>query len=227
MSSSLFGRVLVVSLATLAIIGPFVAGGFAFILTKYNNRTVKHAAASGIGAFLLLLFIWAIAIGMLHERAVPRRDIGFGQFMREPVAQLYLLLLIILPAYVAARQGLEQRRIGQPQRSITKVLEKGFWALLFVLPVSVWLYVEMRPWLDSYFTQYPIADGRILENIDVIGRTRTFSGEQPSLDACSKECLANTSCQAFSYNKTNRFCYLIDGVSSFNKDPSFASARVR
>src|SRR5262249_34836658 len=67
----------------------------------------------------------------------------------------------------------------------------------------------------------------ILENVEIVGRTRTFAGEQPSLDACSTKCVADLSCQAFSFNRTNRFCYLIDGVTFLNSDPSFASARLR
>src|SRR5262249_1456009 len=52
----------------------------------------------------------------------------------------------------------------------------------------------------------------LLQDTEIVGRTRTFAGEQPSLDACSKKCHADAACQAFSFNKTNRFCYLVDGV---------------
>src|SRR5262245_13918619 len=67
----------------------------------------------------------------------------------------------------------------------------------------------------------------IIENVEILGSTRTFSGERPTLDACSKQCLADPSCEAFSFNRSNRFCYLIDGVKSLNSNPSFASGRVR
>jgi hypothetical protein len=67
----------------------------------------------------------------------------------------------------------------------------------------------------------------ILDNIEIVGRTRTYSGQQTDPDRCSKKCLAETSCQAFSFNKINRFCYLIDGVTSMTSDPSFVSARLR
>jgi Caspase domain/PAN domain len=67
----------------------------------------------------------------------------------------------------------------------------------------------------------------IIENIEILGSSRTFSDERLSLDACSKQCLADPSCQAFSFDRSNRFCYLIDGVTSLNSNPSFVSGRVR
>ena len=66
-----------------------------------------------------------------------------------------------------------------------------------------------------------------LENIEIVGRTRTFFGKQPSVDTCSEKCLAISSCQAISFNRANRFCYLIEGVTSLNRDPLFSSVRLR
>jgi len=67
----------------------------------------------------------------------------------------------------------------------------------------------------------------LLQDKEVNGRTRVYSGEKTDLNGCAERCLVDTSCQAFSFNRTSELCYLIDHPISQTIDPSFISAIAR
>jgi hypothetical protein len=64
----------------------------------------------------------------------------------------------------------------------------------------------------------------LLQDTEVVGRLRIFSGATTDLDGCASRCLAEGFCKAFSFNKETRLCYLIDHVVSRASNPSFVSA---
>lgn len=49
----------------------------------------------------------------------------------------------------------------------------------------------------------------VLPDIEVAGRSRTFTGEKLDPDSCAERCLANKGCDAFSFEREAKLCYLI------------------
>jgi hypothetical protein len=67
----------------------------------------------------------------------------------------------------------------------------------------------------------------LLQDTEAVGRTRTYTGEKTDLDGCARRCRAESFCQAFSFDRHSRFCYLIDHLVSYNKAAWFVSGIVR
>jgi hypothetical protein len=67
----------------------------------------------------------------------------------------------------------------------------------------------------------------VLPDTEVIGRSRTFTGGQSDPDSCAAQCLAQTGCEAFSFARETKICYLVTGVNEVNSDTSFVSGRLR
>jgi hypothetical protein len=67
----------------------------------------------------------------------------------------------------------------------------------------------------------------VLRDTEVAGRSRTFTGGQSDPDRCAAQCLAQTGCEAFSFAKETKICYLVTGVTETNSDTSFVSGRLR
>jgi hypothetical protein len=67
----------------------------------------------------------------------------------------------------------------------------------------------------------------VLRDTEVTGRSRTYTGGQSDPDSCAAQCLAQTGCEAFSFAKETKTCYLVTGVAELNSDTSFVSGRLR
>jgi PAN domain-containing protein len=48
----------------------------------------------------------------------------------------------------------------------------------------------------------------IFQGVEMVGRSRSYTGEEVGLENCAEQCRANQGCDAFSYNKETKFCYL-------------------
>ena len=79
---------------------------------------------------------------------------------------------------------------------------------------------------DAQSPSWQYARFTILENIEAIGETRTYAGTLDA-DGCATKCLTEKACRAFSYDKSSRFCYLLDRVISTRADSTFLSGRLR
>ncbi len=86
--------------------------------------------------------------------------------------------------------------------------------------------------------QTPVAPGRLLKprnaakfallpDMEAVGRSRSYNGGQTDPDACAEQCLANKGCDAFSFEKTTRLCYLVTDVTELAANASFISGRLR
>ena len=67
----------------------------------------------------------------------------------------------------------------------------------------------------------------LLQDTEVIGRSRSYTGEELDPDRCAKRCLANTSCAAFSFDKETKICYLISEMTELESNRAFVSGRLR
>ena len=86
--------------------------------------------------------------------------------------------------------------------------------------------------------QTPVAPGRLLKprnaakfallpDMEAVGRSRSYNGGQTDPDACAEQCLANKGCDAFSFEKSTRLCYLVTNVTEMTANASFISGRLR
>ncbi|NJO35013.1 MAG: hypothetical protein HC869_19750 [Rhodospirillales bacterium] len=67
----------------------------------------------------------------------------------------------------------------------------------------------------------------LLQDTEVGGRSRSYTGEQLDPNSCAERCLANTTCGAFSFDKETKICYLISQLTELNSNPAFVSGRLR
>jgi hypothetical protein len=67
----------------------------------------------------------------------------------------------------------------------------------------------------------------VLHDTEAIGRSRSFNGGQSDPDTCAAQCLAQSGCDAFSFAKETKVCYLVTQVTELSTDASFVSGRLR
>lgn len=67
----------------------------------------------------------------------------------------------------------------------------------------------------------------VLPDTEVVGRSRTYTGAQSTPDSCAAQCLASKGCDAFSFSKETRVCYLVTQITQSNPDSAFVSGRLR
>jgi hypothetical protein len=67
----------------------------------------------------------------------------------------------------------------------------------------------------------------VLHDTEAIGRARSFNGGQSDPDTCAAQCLAQSGCDAFSFAKETKVCYLVTHVTELSTDASFVSGRLR
>ncbi|MEZ0301989.1 MAG: PAN domain-containing protein [Hyphomicrobiaceae bacterium] len=67
----------------------------------------------------------------------------------------------------------------------------------------------------------------VLHDTEAIGRSRSFNGGQSNPDTCAAQCLAQSGCDAFSFAKETKVCYLVTQVTELSTDASFVSGRLR
>jgi len=65
----------------------------------------------------------------------------------------------------------------------------------------------------------------LLPDVEAVGRARSFNGGQTDPDACAEQCLASKGCDAFSFEKSTRLCYLVTNVTEMTANASFISGR--
>lgn len=66
----------------------------------------------------------------------------------------------------------------------------------------------------------------VLEGIEAVGRSRSYTGEQLDPDRCAEQCLATIGCDAFSFDIETMICSLVREVTAYNPSPSFLSGRL-
>lgn len=67
----------------------------------------------------------------------------------------------------------------------------------------------------------------VLQDIEVVGRSRSYTGEQSDPDNCAERCLADKGCDAFSFERETKLCYLVRQITDLNSNASFVSGRLR
>jgi hypothetical protein len=67
----------------------------------------------------------------------------------------------------------------------------------------------------------------VLENVEAVGRSRSFTGGQSDPNACAEQCLASSGCDAFSFERETRLCFLVSQVTELSANASFVSGRLR
>jgi hypothetical protein len=67
----------------------------------------------------------------------------------------------------------------------------------------------------------------VLPDVEAVGRSRSYSGGQTDPDSCAEQCLASGGCDAFSFEKSTRLCYLVMSVTELTVNASFISGRAR
>jgi hypothetical protein len=67
----------------------------------------------------------------------------------------------------------------------------------------------------------------VLPDVEAAGRSRSFTGGQSDPDSCAEQCLASHGCNAFSFEKSTRLCYLIGQITEMNANAAFVSGRLR
>jgi PAN domain len=67
----------------------------------------------------------------------------------------------------------------------------------------------------------------VLENVEAVGRSRSFTGGQSDPNACAEQCLANSGCDAFSFERETKLCFLVSQVTELSANASFVSGRLR
>jgi hypothetical protein len=67
----------------------------------------------------------------------------------------------------------------------------------------------------------------LLENIEAVGMSRSFTGERTDPNGCAERCLAASGCDAFSFEKETQLCFLVSQVKDMTANGSFVSGRLR
>ena len=68
---------------------------------------------------------------------------------------------------------------------------------------------------------------RVLQDTEVAGLTRSSLGDQSDANTCAERCLAHRACDAFSFHKEARFCYLVHEITSLGRNAAFVSGRLK
>ena len=66
-----------------------------------------------------------------------------------------------------------------------------------------------------------------LPAIEIVGRSRSYTGDQLDPNTCAERCLADTACDAFAFDIGTKICYSIGQITASNPNPSFVSGRKR
>jgi hypothetical protein len=77
----------------------------------------------------------------------------------------------------------------------------------------------LKPQNEARFT--------LLHNVEAVGRSRTYTGDQSDPNSCAERCLAASGCEAFSFERETNLCYLVSQVTDLNANASFVSGRLR
>ena len=67
----------------------------------------------------------------------------------------------------------------------------------------------------------------LLENTEAVGRSRSYTGDQSDPNNCAERCLATSGCDAFSFERETKLCFLVSQVTELNPNVSFVSGRLK
>jgi hypothetical protein len=67
----------------------------------------------------------------------------------------------------------------------------------------------------------------LLENTEAVGRSRSYTGDQSDPHTCAERCLATKGCDAFSFERETKLCFLVSQVTELTPTVSFVSGRLR
>jgi PAN domain-containing protein len=65
----------------------------------------------------------------------------------------------------------------------------------------------------------------LLQGVEMVGRSRSYTGEEVALEICTEQCRATQGCDAFSFNKETKICYLVRQITGSSPNPLFVSGR--
>ena len=65
----------------------------------------------------------------------------------------------------------------------------------------------------------------VLPDIELVGRSRSYSGEPLEPDSCAERCLASKGCDGFSFERATKLCYLVSQITELNSNARFVSGR--
>jgi hypothetical protein len=67
----------------------------------------------------------------------------------------------------------------------------------------------------------------VLPDVEAIGRSRSYTGEPSDPNTCAERCLASAGCDAFSFERETRLCFLVSQVTELAANSAFVSGRLR
>jgi hypothetical protein len=92
----------------------------------------------------------------------------------------------------------------------------------------------LRPRAQTFTPQRPLtlkphneARFLVLPDVEAIGRSRSYTGEPSDPNACAERCLASTGCDAFSFERETKICFLVSQVTELAANSAFVSGRLR
>jgi hypothetical protein len=77
----------------------------------------------------------------------------------------------------------------------------------------------------------PLSTGAIslqnafMQDVEILGGSRTYTGAQVTLENCVEQCRADQACDAFSFNKETKICYLVTQPAGSTPNHLFVSGR--
>ena len=65
----------------------------------------------------------------------------------------------------------------------------------------------------------------IMQDVEFVGGSRTYTGAQVTLENCVEQCRADRACDAFSFNRETKICYLVTQPAGSTPNHLFVSGR--
>jgi hypothetical protein len=63
--------------------------------------------------------------------------------------------------------------------------------------------------------------------MEVVGRSRSYTGEQLDPNTCAEQCLVDTGCDAFAFDIDTKLCYRVGQITGSNPNPTFVSGTLK
>lgn len=62
---------------------------------------------------------------------------------------------------------------------------------------------------------------------EVVGRSRSYTGEQLDPNTCADQCLADTGCDAFAFDLNTKLCYRVGQITASIPNATFLSGTLK
>ena len=111
------------------------------------------------------------------------------------------------PAVRATTSKVHAARVHRPHSWISKQPRK---------PVAV-----------PFRTGAIIPQNAFMQDLEIVGGSRAYTGAQVTLKNCAEQCRPDQGCDAFSFNKETKICYLITQPTGSTSNHLFVSGRPR